>query len=52
MNNKKALAKTFWNIWECEWVGAGEYLRSGYWGFVWGERDCDGDAGESVVRKI
>lgn len=21
-------------------------------GFVWGEMDCDGDAGESVVRKI
>lgn len=24
MNNKKALAKTFWNIWEWWWVGLGE----------------------------
>jgi hypothetical protein len=49
MNNKKALAKTFWNIWEWWWVGLGEY-----WGVDigdgWGALGCVEDAGESEVR--
>ena len=32
--------------------GVGRIVGSGFWGFVWGEMDCDGDAGESEVRKI
>ncbi|MFZ6924710.1 hypothetical protein, partial [Klebsiella pneumoniae] len=46
MNNKKALAKTFWNIWEWRWVGWGNS-----WGVDiedgWGTLGCAGDAGES-----
>lgn len=49
MNNKKALAKTFWNIWEWRWVGWGNS-----WGVDigdgWGTLGCAGDAGESGVR--
>ena len=37
MNNKKALAKTFWNIWECGWVGLVRYLAIGE-GNLSGER--------------
>ena len=51
MNNKKALAKTFWNIWEWWVVGLGECWLLAR-GIFWGEMDYDRDAGESEMRKI
>jgi hypothetical protein len=38
MNNKKALAKTFWNIWEWWWVGwgnIGEWILEDLFGERW-----------------
>jgi hypothetical protein len=52
MNNKKALAKTFWNIWEWWWVGVGGIVGEWILGICLGRDGCDGDAGESEVRTI
>ncbi|WP_157829715.1 hypothetical protein [Klebsiella pneumoniae] len=51
MNNKKALNKTFWNIWGMVAGGVGNSWRL-VRGFVWGEMDYDRDVGENEMRKI
>ncbi|WP_211097072.1 hypothetical protein, partial [Klebsiella pneumoniae] len=50
MNNKKVLAKTFWNIWEWWWVGLGGILGYRRGEFIWGKMGCAGDVVESEVR--
>lgn len=52
MNNKKALAKTFWNIWEWWWVGLGGILWKWDFGMGGGRWVVLRNAGESNVRKI
>ena len=38
MNNKKVLAKTFWNIWEWWWVGLGGIVGEWILGDLFGGR--------------